>query len=393
MEIDSRRKKTSEDLSRTVQPVRVLFFSHTPFIAGGEVNLIALLKTINKQKITAYLCYNPSSQMDSQLRDGGTFLLPFRLPTYQRSKVIPIAYAMGQLMYILFHHDIQLVYANTGNELKFLLPLCRMLGIPVIAHIHIQEEDRVLRWFKLRRVQRILFPSRATMQGVQKGSPWIDAHKCHYVHNAVDMSFYQKKDTLALKAEMGLDDGWPILGMIGRLREDKGQHLFLTLVSRLIAQGIKAHYIVVGEDNDQGGAYEDYLKKIACDLGIDEAVRFMGFRSDVPEMMSLCDLLIVPSLKEPFGRVVIEAMACETPVVASAVDGILEIFKDGEGGLFFKTGSVDDLTAKVLYFFYHPDWWQDQKKKAWRVCNERFRQEIHTRRIEEHINDVLGLVE
>jgi len=181
--------------------------------------------------------------------------------------------------------------------------------------------------------------------------------------------------------------------MIGRLREDKGQHLFLTLVSRLIAQGIKAHYIVVGEDNDQGGAYEDYLKKIACDLGIDEAVRFMGFRSDVPEMMSLCDLLIVPSLKEPFGRVVIEAMACETPVVASAVDGILEIFKDGEGGLFFKTGSVDDLTAKVLYFFYHPDWWQDQKKKAWRVCNERFRQEIHTRRIEEHINDVLGLVE
>ncbi len=389
-----KENNSKEEVVRTSHekpgPARVLFFSQTPFIAGGEINLLALVKTLNPHNITSYLCYNPNSHMEQYLPNSNIHLMPFGLPRYQRIGVLKVAYAMGKLMYLLLRHKIQLVYANTGSELKYLLPLCRIIGIPIIAHIHIQEEDSELRYISVNQVQRLLFPSKATMQGVLECSPWIDARKCFYVHNAVNMKYYYKRDTTELKAELGFGDGLPIIGVVGRLREDKGQHLFIEMARRLADEGVKAHFVVVGGDFNQQGDYEDYLKKKAQDLGIAQLVKFLGFRSDVPEMMSLCDLIIVPSLKEPFGRVVIEAMACETPVVASAVDGILEIFKDGQGGLFFETGSVEDLAQKVRYFFDHPDWWRDQKKVAWHVCNELFRQEVHTRKVEEHIFEVSG---
>ena len=108
--------------------------------------------------------------------------------------------------------------------------------------------------------------------------------------------------------------------------------------------------MIVGSDTSRDGKYERQLKQAAVDSDINGMVKFLGFRADVPDIMSLCDLVVVPSLREPFGRVVIEAMACGTPVVASSVGGIVEIFEDSEGGLFCKPNDVSDLTEKVKYF-------------------------------------------
>ena len=372
------------------KPSRILFCSQTPFIAGGEINLLELIKTIDAQSFLPFLCYNPISHINSYLSNTNVKLLSFELPKYERKKVIKVFYAMLRILFILALNRICLVYANSIMEIKYFVPVCNLLRIPIIAHLHIKEEEETLRWLKIDKVNRIIFPSKATMIEVLKSSPWLGSDKCYFVHNAVDIETYKKKNSDALKEKLKLKDAVPIIGIVGRLREDKGQHLFLEMVSNLVRHGIKAKFIVVGEDNDQKGKYKDHLKKITEKLNISKIVTFIGFRSDIPEIMSLCDLLIVPSLKEPFGRVVIEAMACETPVIASAVDGILEIFRDGEGGLFFDKGSVDNLTTKVMYFFENPNWWDDQKKIARKVCKERFRQEIHTKRIERHMLEVIG---
>ena len=132
------------------------------------------------------------------------------------------------------------------------------------------------------------------------------------------------------------------------------------------------------------------MQKKVEKLGINENIYFLGYRTDIPEIMSLCDLIVVPSLREPFGRVVIEAMACGTPVVASRVGGIVEIFKDGEGGLFCQANDVDDLTEKVKIFFDNPVWWEEQKSKAVATVKRNFTQDKHTKIIESHILKLLG---
>ncbi|MCD6184473.1 MAG: glycosyltransferase family 4 protein [Deltaproteobacteria bacterium] len=335
--------------------------------------------------------YNPSSHFETYPVQANVKLLPFRFPAYKKKNIFYVVSTITILAFLLKKYRINLIYINTAGDFKYFLPLSRIMKIPVILHIHIDEPDDSLKWIKADCADRILFPSKATMTAILKHSPWIDSSRCFYVHNAVDLSEYFPHPTPQLKNELSINNNLPVIGIIGQLKKIKGQHLFLEMVKRLSEQNIKAYYIIVGDDNLQQGKYETFLKRKSFELGIQDKVMFLGYRKDIPEIMNLCDLIVVPSLREPFGRVVIEAMACGTPVVASAVGGIVEIFEDGYGGSFFPSGDVDVLIEKVLYFFNHPDWWKKQKTLALKRCKEEFNQKIHTHKVEEHITDVFYL--
>ena len=368
----------------------ILFVSSAHHIAGGEINLLALLDTIDCGRFKPYCLYNPASHFEVWKLQAGVSLSPFHFPVYSKKSVSSIVIAHVKLATILKRYKIGLIYINIAGDYKFFRPLSKILNIPVILHIHIDEPDEDLRWIKADCADRILFPSRATMLAVLKHSPQLESSKCFYVHNGVDLSKYYPRESKQLYNKIGLSENLPVIGIFGQLKRIKGQHLFLEMAKNLSYLGIKANFIIVGKDTTTlQGEYEERLKKMARDLGVKDLVHFLGFRSDIPDLMSMCDLVVVPSLKEPFGRVVIEAMACGTPVVASAVDGILEIFKNGEGGLFFNAGSVSELTEKVKYFFDNPQWWELQNRKAYEHCKMNFAQEIHTSKIEEHISQVI----
>ena len=83
-------------------------------------------------------------------------------------------------------------------------------------------------------------------------------------------------------------------------------------------------------DND---GYLAELHRLIDELGLGDAVEFAGEREDVPELMAEADVLLAPSTEEPFGRTVVEAMAVETPVVATSVGGPSEVIDDGVTGL------------------------------------------------------------
>jgi len=368
----------------------ILFTSSAPHVAGGEINLLALLDTVDTTKFAPYCLYQPLSHFEIYGLKQNITLIPFSFPEYVSKNIFKIVSALIQLFFLVIKHKIDLIYINIIADYKLVRFVSKIFGIPVMLHIHVDEPDESLRWVHAQSADRILFPSKATMTAVLKHSSWLDASKCFYVHNAVDLERYCIKPTRELRQEIRFaDEGLPIIGIIGQLKEIKGQHFFLEMVKKLSRQGINANYLIVGEDNSPNGQYRQLLQDIVRSENLQDVVIFLGFRTDIPELMSLCDLLVVPSLHEPFGRVVIEAMACGTPVVASAVGGIVEIFEEGKGGLFFQPGNVEELTGKVMYFFEHPDWWREQKKTAVDICRKRFRQEIHTKSIEEHIESVL----
>ncbi len=367
----------------------ILFVSSAPHVAGGEINLLALLDTIDFARFTPYCLYNPLSHFETYQLNGKVVLIPFIFPLHTRSNILRLANALVRLALLLKRYRVDLIYINIARDFKLLQPLYRAMKIPAILHIHIDEPDDSLKWIRANRADRILFPSRATMTAVLEHSPWIDSSKCFHVHNAVDLSKYFPHPTQRLKNELSTDKNLPVIGIVGQLKKIKGQHLFLEMVKGLSLKGVVAQYIIVGDDSVQRGKYETSLKRRAMELGVENKIKFLGYRKDIPEIMSLCDLLVVPSLHEPFGRVVIEAMACGTPVVASAVGGIVEIFEDGYGGLFFPPGDVDALTEKVTYFFNHPDWWEKQKTLALKRCREGFNQRMHTTKIERHITALL----
>ncbi len=375
------------------KPVQTLFVTQSRIFSGAEVNLLSLLNTIDTRTISPYLCFDPVSGIDKKDIRQDIHLCPLVLPEFEKQNILLITTALIKLFLLLKKLDISLVYVNvgTGAEFKFFAPVCRMLKLPIILHLHIHEDDASLRWIRAEMADRILFPSKATMEAVLSTSPWLSWKKCFYVHNGIDLTQYFPRPTEKVKNELAIANDSHVVGIAGQLKKIKGQHLFLEMIRNLSSRGIKAEYLVIGCDTSKTREYEKQLRQITIDYGIESMVWFLGFRDDISELMSLCDLLIVPSLREPFGRVVIEAMACGTPVVASSVGGIIEIFSDGEGGLFCKPNDADDLTEKVKYFFDHPDWWKVQKQKALANVRNNFTQVKHTRLIEEHILSLLGV--
>ncbi len=134
------------------------------------------------------------------------------------------------------------------------------------------------------------------------------------------------------------------VGGLDRAHYFKGVDVLLEAVSKLKVKGCKL--IIVG-DGDMRLNYE----KKAKNLGIADRVEFVGSVEDdkLPSYYQDCDIFVLPSINkgEAFGMVLLEAMACGKPVIASNLPGVRSVFKEGEHGLLVKPGDVNDLSEKI----------------------------------------------
>jgi glycosyltransferase involved in cell wall biosynthesis len=132
---------------------------------------------------------------------------------------------------------------------------------------------------------------------------------------------------VTLRAELGIPADAPVVGMVGRLTEQKGHVYLLDAFARLRARHPDAWLVLVGN-----GELRAPLERQAAELGIAERVRFTGYRTDGAALMRQMDVVTAPSIFEGFGLVLLEGMAAGRPIVASRVSAIPEIVADGETG-------------------------------------------------------------
>lgn len=138
----------------------------------------------------------------------------------------------------------------------------------------------------------------------------------------------------------------PFIAMIvGRIEQQKGQHIVIKAVSKLVKQGLNIQLLIAGHamlDN-----YLAQLKSLVTKLELDKYVIFTGFISNTSELMQLSDVVILATKKETFGMVLIEAMQANVAVIASDNGGPLEIIDHNKTGLLFKCFDADDLAKKI----------------------------------------------
>ncbi|NTA50080.1 glycosyltransferase family 4 protein [Agrobacterium tumefaciens] len=195
-----------------------------------------------------------------------------------------------------------------------------------------------------------LFAKLVAVNSEETGRAFIEAggeaNKVRIVYNGLDPArakVYEPGKAARLRAELGLGPQ-PLVGLFGRLSEWKGQHVFLEAIAAM--EGVQA--VIVGGALFGQEAYEARIREQASSLGLDGRVRFLGFRSDVPELMAAMDAVAHTSIvAEPFGRVVVEAMMCGRPVVATRGGGVTEIIRDGETGLLVPPGEPSALAAAL----------------------------------------------
>jgi glycosyltransferase involved in cell wall biosynthesis len=148
----------------------------------------------------------------------------------------------------------------------------------------------------------------------------------------------------------------PYIALVGRITRWKGQHVFLEAAAWVHRRFPQARFQIVGAALFDEKAYEREVRELAVRLGTEKYVQFLGFRSDIARYMAGIDLLVHASITgEPFGQVIIEAMACGKPVVATNGGGVPEIVLHGETGLLVPMGDAGAMASAICQFLADPE--------------------------------------
>jgi glycosyltransferase involved in cell wall biosynthesis len=191
------------------------------------------------------------------------------------------------------------------------------------------------------------------------------------VYNGFDTKKYQinELDVKNSRESLGLEDKF-VVGHFSRLAPWKGQHILIAALAEC-PENVTA--ILVGDALFGEQDYVESLHQQVSKLKLENRVKFLGFRSDIPVLMSACDLVAHTSTAaEPFGRVIVEAMLGGRPVVAAKAGGAMELVEEGINGFLVTPGNVEELAKVIITCVQEIDQTALMAKNAQMIAVERF---------------------
>jgi glycosyltransferase involved in cell wall biosynthesis len=232
-----------------------------------------------------------------------------------------------------------------------------MAGIPALWY---QQEIPDGKNFLKRLVN--LMPARGVItitKAIQQAQSQLSQElPVHLVYPGVGLERFDPEvllSPLEAKQKLGLPIIGPVIGIVGRLQRWKGMHVLVQAMPKVLQQYPDAHCVLVGGKHDLEPDYEDFLKYQIATLNLGDRVITTGLQRNVPEWMQAMDVCIHASDNEPFGLVIIEAMALSKPVIAGNAGGPTEIITDSVNGLLTPYGDADGLAIAILRYLDNPE--------------------------------------
>lgn len=259
--------------------------------------------------------------------------------------------ALRTLARIVRRHAVDIVHCQLSKDLATVVPAVFVSGArcPIILSkrvgSYLSKRDPLHR-LTYSRVSRVLAISDIIRKNVLDTTP-MRPDKVLVLHDAIDTSRFSPDAAEAerVRAAFGYQRHHTVIGFVGRFSPGKGHEEMLQAVQRLRSSHPDMRVLFVGEASYGEREYEQSIHALCTSYGLDDIVTFAGYRSDIPDVMASFDVFAFPSHAEAFGVALIEAMAMERPVVSTNCDGVLDIVRDGETGIFVSPKNPDELAA------------------------------------------------
>jgi glycosyltransferase involved in cell wall biosynthesis len=195
------------------------------------------------------------------------------------------------------------------------------------------------------------------------------------------------QQTAAVREELGISDNIRLVGVFSRLSFWKGQHILVEAIRHLPNH---VHGLFVGDALFGEDEYVSQFKALIADPRIASRVHWLGFRPDVPVLMSACDIVVHTSTEpEPCARMAIEGQLMQKPVVASAAGGMYEIIEDGRTGRLYPPGDASLLAQRIHDLLRDPKAAAMLAKAGQAHALKRFSLENHLNTLDRVIEDVV----
>lgn len=360
------------------KPVRVLFLSSCVRGGGAGWSLYYLLKHLNREIVDPLVVVPDEGIFRRRFAEIGvpaitSEILPERTAQqrFSRSSFLSdnASYALNlvdslrfihQLASIIREKSVDLVYCNNMMVKPMGSMASQLAGVPCVLHARNLHErpGKILIYCKtlarIPAVKYVVANSAASAAPYRRSVP----DKVRVVHNGIDLDDYRPDtiDGAGFRRDHGFDGEEILVGFTGNLIERKGIKTLIRAAGQVIRHRRNITFVALG--HVPVGDPDRYFQECRSLLGrenLGARFRFMGFMDDIRPAVRAFDILALPSLQEPFGRSIVEAMALKTAVIASRVGGIPEIIRDGEEGLLVPPGDHSALARAILRLADDPD--------------------------------------
>jgi glycosyltransferase involved in cell wall biosynthesis len=291
--------------------------------SGGEVQVFLLMDALARRGHANTLLCPPGSRSERAARERGIPVLPVPM----RFALSPLAIARARAALARSAPD--LVHLHTGRANWVGGVAAASLGLPAVTTRRMDRAVRPgprTRWLYRRGVRHAVAISESVRRRLIEGG--VPAERTRVIESAVDPEALRPaRERAELRAALSAEASDCCLLVLARLSRRKGVDVLLEAMAQLEGESAPATLWIAGDGPERAA-----LEARSAGLGL-RSVRFLGHREDKAELLSACDVFVMPSRAEGLGVAALEAMAAGRPVLASRVGGLAEVVDDATGRL------------------------------------------------------------
>lgn len=338
--------------------MKVLFLDQSGKPGGAELCLVDIAKPYGENALVGLFADGDFRKLLEENQ------VPVEVLTTQAIKVgkqSGLFQALGSLEQIvpLINQVVQrarkydLIYANTQKALVVGAVASFLACRPLVYHLHdilsLEHFSKTNLRVAVNLINRcaalVIANSQASKMAFLEAGGKSDLVRVVYNGFAAKNYEVDELEVKNLRENLRLE-GKFVIGHFSRLSPWKGQHILIDALSQCPQDVV---VILVGDALFGEQEYVKDLHQKVAGLGLENRVNFLGFRADIPQLMTMCDLITHTSIAaEPFGRVIVEAMLCGKPVIAAEAGGAMELVEDGINGFLVTPGEPQKL-AQVIH--------------------------------------------
>ena len=211
------------------------------------------------------------------------------------------------------------------------------------------------------------------------------SNKISTIENGIDVTrFIQTKRNGTLYTALNIPKGSIVIGVIARLSSEKGHITLVEASKTLLAEFPNLIFLIVGD-----GPYKEALLKKISELGLNNQFIFAGIREDIPAILNIMDIFVLPSLTEGLPMALLEAMVAQKPIIATKVGSIPRVVQDKKSGILIKPNDIGGLTAAIKSLLKNTDKAKEYAKKGQQIVIRDFSAEGMTQKYISIYNRIL----
>ena len=371
--------------------IKIVFLEHCidNTVGGSHYCLLEICRALDKERYDATLVFYQENDLISEFRETGFKVRiekPFesarfghnlpavvgkliRLPVNYYRMIVARANAWRKL---LKQEKADILHLNNSFSIDHdALIAAKSLGIPVVSHIRgIEVKISKFTVFLSRFIEKIIVISNAVKQNLLDNK--ISDHNMRLIYDGIrEERITEGVKERYLFSKYNLKSDYIVFGVVGNIKAWKGQRVLVEAASLLKKRYDKFYCFLVGDISEK--AYHDEVVSLIEANGLQEHVIITGYQKNVADFVNSFDIFVHTSVEpEPFGIVILEALALKKPVIVSNIGAPQEIIENGESGLLFDVRRAEDLMEKIDFLIQNADKREHLGDQGYRRFKENF---------------------